>query len=208
MIFINLSGQPGPLASVRQIGAAMANPVGRPSLEIRSMKLSKEDPGDALLEPKPVVDEFGQWIPEEWPGKIRNLDALRQAWAAEEKALAAGGDMPYCRFGGYKASQAKATGYFRAEKVDGKWWLVDPDGHLFLSMGADSIGTAASTSTQGREQLFAALPPQGFRRGAGRPRQGGFTPGTWFAVSAPIGATSGWTDRAAHVAWGFNTVGN
>src|SRR5262249_5798987 len=136
------------------------------ALEIRSLWLARDDPGDALIEPGPVVDEFGQWIPESWPGKAGNLDALKTAWAAEEKALAAPTDMPYCRFGGYASTQAKATGYFRVEKIEGKWWFVDPDGHLFLSVGADSIGAGASTPIAGREPLFAAQPPTAGGRGA------------------------------------------
>jgi hypothetical protein len=203
MIFINLSGTPGPVSAVQRIGVAMANPVGKPSLEIRSLKLAKDDPGDALLEPQPVVDEFGQWIPEQWPGKIRSLDALREAWAAEEKALAAGSDVPYCAFGGYKATQAKATGSFRVEKIDGKWWFVDPDGHLFLSMGADSIGASASTPVAGREALFAALPPAMGQRGA-----------SFYAWNLQRRYGTEWAPKWIDVtlqrmmAWGFNTIGN
>ena len=95
---------------------------------------------------------------DDWPGKATSLEQLQAAWAAEEKALGKG-DFAYCRYGGYEGSKAKATGFFRVEKIEGKWWFVDPDGHLFLSLGADSMGTSAATSTQGREQLFAALPP-------------------------------------------------
>src|SRR5215475_8043126 len=41
MIFINLSGTPGPLDDVRELGVVMSNPVNGPSLEIRSVRLSK-----------------------------------------------------------------------------------------------------------------------------------------------------------------------
>ncbi|MFW6163715.1 MAG: hypothetical protein ACODAJ_13175 [Planctomycetota bacterium] len=33
----------------------------------------------------------------------------------------------------------RATGFFRTEKVDGRWWLVDPQGCLFLSAGLCSV---------------------------------------------------------------------
>src|ERR1017187_5612838 len=166
MMFINLSGTPGELKSVRQIGVVMANPIGAPTLEIRAVRLTNQDPGDALLEAKPLVDQFGQWMGDDWPGKAASLDQLQAAWAAEEKALGKG-DSSYCHYGGYEGTKAKATGFFRVEKIDGKWWFVDPDGHLFLSLGADSIGTSVSTSTQGREALFAALPPAGLSGGRG-----------------------------------------
>ena len=59
MMFINLSGTPGELKSVREIGVVMANPIGAPSVEVRAIKLSNQDPGDALLDGKPLVDQLG-----------------------------------------------------------------------------------------------------------------------------------------------------
>ena len=201
MMFLNLSGTPGPLTDVKQLGASMANPVGAPALEIRSLRLTKEDPGDALLDPGALVDEFGQWIHDDWPGKARKLEDLKAAWAAEDKALDAGGS-PYCRYGGYARAGGQATGFFRVQKTDGKWWFVDPDGHLFLSLGADSIGASAATPVQGREALFAALPP-------GDPRNASFY--TW-NLGRRYGAdwTKSWVDHTLRrmQAWGFNTIGN
>jgi hypothetical protein len=209
MMFINLSGTPGELQSVREIGVVMANPIGAPSLEIRSVKLSNQDPGDALLEPKPLVDQFGQWMGDDWPGKATSLEQLQGAWAAEEKALGKG-DFSYCRYGGYEGSKAKASGFFRVEKIEGKWWFVDPDGHLFLSLGADSMGTSMATSTQGREQLFAALPPADISGGRGGGR-GGASFYSWNMLRR-FGAdwSAKWVDLTARrvFAWGFNTVGN
>jgi hypothetical protein len=204
MMWINLTGAPGPLTSVRELGVALPNPVGSVTLEIRSVKLAKEDPGDALLEPQPLVDQFGQWIHDEWPGKAATLDELKASWAAEEKALGAGG-FDYCKYGGYQSTKARATGFFRVEKIDGKWWFVDPDGHLFLSLGSDSIGTSVATATQGREQLFAALPP---------PDAGGRSGASFYTwnLARRWGAdwSEKWIDLTARrlAAWGFNTIGN
>src|ERR1035437_829260 len=61
MMFINLSGTPAELKSGSQPGVVMANPIGAPSLENRAVRLANQDPGDALLEAKPLVDQFGQW---------------------------------------------------------------------------------------------------------------------------------------------------
>ena len=209
MMFINLSGTPGELKSVREIGVVMANPIGAPYLEIRAVRLANQDPGDALLEAKPLVDQFGQWMGDDWPGKTASLDQLQAAWVAEEKALGKG-DLASCRYGGYVGTKARATGFFRVEKIDGKWWFVDPDGHLFLSLGADSIGTSVSTSTQGREALFAALPPAGLSPGRAGDR-GGASFYAWNMVRR-FGAdwSAQWIDLTARrmFAWGFNTVGN
>ena len=210
MMFINLSGTPGALTNVQEIGVVMANPLGAPSLEIRALHLAKEDPGDALLEGKPLVDQFGQWMGEDWPGKATSLAQLQAAWAAEEKSLGKG-NFGFCKYGGYEAAKARATGFFRVEKIEGKWWFVDPDGHLFLSMGADSMGTSASTSTQGRETLFAAMPPAQTVGGEGTGGRGGANFYAWNLLRR-FGAdwSAQWVDLTARRMfwWGFNTVGN
>jgi hypothetical protein len=206
MMFINLSGTPGPLTAVKEIGVVMANPTGSPSLEIRAIRVSKDDPGDALLESKPLVDEFGQWVYDDWPGKAKSLQQLKAVWTDEDKSLGSG-DFDYCRYGGYRSLKAKGSGFFRVEKIDGRWWLVDPDGHLFFSAGSDCITPMAATPTQGREQLFAALPPAELSRGG----RGGSSFYTWNLVRR-FGAdwAQPWIDLTARrmFAWGFNTVGN
>ena len=190
----------GPLSAVQALGFTMEYPVGKPTLEIRSVRLSKEDPGSEILEPKPVVDEFGQWILSDWPGKIKSLAQLKTEWAQEEKELGPG-DFNYCRYGGYAGTKAKATGFFRVEQVDGKWWFVDPDGHLFFSVSSNGMrGGGAETRTVGRESYYAALPPTG---------GGGFSSWNLFRRFGPAW-DSNWVDFAIRRlnTWGINTIGN
>lgn len=42
-------------------------------------------------------------------------------------------------YGGYLGVSRVATGFFRTEKIDGRWWLIDPDGHPFFSQGINHI---------------------------------------------------------------------
>ncbi len=108
----------------------------------------------------PFVDRFGQFAHDEWPGKIHSEDELRQARGKEAAWLAAT-PAPADRntWGGWtRGPQLKATGHFRTEKVDGKWWLVDPDGRLFFSHGVDCVRPGADTGVQYRETYFAWLP--------------------------------------------------
>ena len=43
------------------------------------------------------------------------------------------------KYGGWKAKQFDATGFFHTLKQDGVWWLVDPEGYAFFSVGLNSV---------------------------------------------------------------------
>ena len=203
--FLNLNGPYGPLTAVEAIGIVMQTPLGKPRFELRSVRLARESPGDAVLESKPLVDEFGQWMDSD----RRSLEELRRAWAREQETLRPG-DFGYCRYGGYAATKARATSFFRVEKVDGKWWFVDPDGHLFLSTGADCMRSENGTRTEGREGVFAAMPPAELRS-AGR-RGGAMISFYSWNLLRRFGAdwTREWPELAFRrmSAWGLNTVAN
>ena len=68
--------------------------------------------------------------------------------------------LPDCsKWGGWtKGPKQKATGFFRVEKVDNQWWLVDPDGYLFWSHGVDCVNDNAETPVTGRQSYFQWLP--------------------------------------------------
>ena len=53
-------------------------------------------------------------------------------------------NVPLDRFGGWADRRAKATGFFRTEKINSRWWLVDPVGGLFLSVGVNSVNLSQS----------------------------------------------------------------
>ncbi len=85
----------------------------------------------------PFVDKYGQFARADWRFKVKNDETFAKDLAAERQHLK---DAPeeWDRFGGWKdGPKLRATGHFRTEKVDGKWWLVTPEGHLFFSVGLD-----------------------------------------------------------------------
>ena len=111
----------------------------------------------------PFVDRFGQFKHDDWPGKIHDESELARDRNAEEAWLAKHGASPIPevdRFGGWAGGpKLKATGFFRTEKVGGKWWLVDPDGHLFFSHGVDVVNDGEVITAVGfRERYFEWLP--------------------------------------------------
>ena len=101
------------------------------------------DPVSAVAGEKffPFTDVYGQYIHADWPEKIRSDADLRRARAEEERELAASRrPEEWNRFGGWAAGPLlKATGHFRTEKYQGKWFLVDPEGRLFFSHGIDVL---------------------------------------------------------------------
>ena len=51
-------------------------------------------------------------------------------------------------YGGLTSRKEKATGFFHAAKVDGRWWLVDPEGCLFLNKSVNSVTTIPTPGAQ------------------------------------------------------------
>ena len=59
----------------------------------------------------------------------------------------------YC---GWKKIQGKKTGFFHAEKVNGKWWIVSPEGNVFFSKGVNSVHPPQKESFGGADAGKAA----------------------------------------------------
>jgi len=162
--WINLTGKRGPMKGIDSIGIRMHLPIGNPTIELRSINLSVEDPGDEYLGDIPVVDEFGQWNLGNFDGKAGSLEQLKQEWENESKELAQPPVIKYSKYGGFADTKIEGTGYFRTGQIEGKWWFVDPEGHLFLSLGADCVGSGqggAINHIDKRENFYKELPPEG-----------------------------------------------
>ncbi len=108
----------------------------------------------------PFIDKFGQFKHADWKLKIHSEEQLKQAEEEEERDLAAHSPDGWSKFGGWKNGvKLKATGHFRVEKLDGKWWLVDPEGYLFWSHGIVRVHPSAGVTTlDGRDEFFEWLP--------------------------------------------------
>ncbi|MDR1406899.1 MAG: hypothetical protein LBJ23_02475 [Tannerella sp.] len=162
--WINLGGRRGPLRGVDSIGVRMRVPVGSPEVEIRAITLAVDDPGDAYLGERPAVDGFGQWNLGDWEGKIGSLEQLESEWEAEDREPVSTAEYNYSKYGGYLQAKVRGTGFFRTENVDGRWWFVDPEGYLFLSVGVDCVrpgGGGEVRDVDRRRNMFGELPPAG-----------------------------------------------
>ena len=210
--WVNLGGNRKALIGVDSIGIRMNVPINNPSIELRSISLSVEDPGDVYMEDKPLVDEFGQWNLGDYEGKIKSEEQLRKEWNAEDKEVVSTKAYNYSKYGGYLNAKVKATGFFRTEKIDGRWWFVDPEGYLFLSVGVDCVspgGGGNAINLDKRRNLYKELPPSGVGYNAERPNSASF--GTWnlfrrYGDSYPAKSKELIIKRMDK--WGLNTIAN
>mgnify|MGYP003580529135 FL=1 len=184
-----------------------------------------------------IVDRYGQYSRQTWPGKPTSFEELQAQWTEEAQQVKQwAAELPARdRFGGIPTSPPlHASGFFRTEHENGRWWLVTPEGNRFFSVGVDAIrASVGATYIQGREFMFERLPGpkdaarQHFgesdsritRAEAGFPghERGGFDHGRWFNFyTANLERRHGpdwreaWRDMTLDRlgAWGFNTIGN
>ena len=109
----------------------------------------------------PFIDAYGQFKHKDWPGKTHSDGDLKKALEAERADLAAHpGPDGWDKYGGWaKGPRQQATVRFRVEKINGKWWMVDPEGCLWWSHGPVRVtSSSALTPLDGREFYFSDLP--------------------------------------------------
>jgi hypothetical protein len=161
-----------------------------------------------------IVDRFGQFTGAEWLGKVHTEEDLAKC-RADEAAQLKTAPVPADRdeWGGWaKGPTLEATGWFRTEKVDGKWWLVTPGGHVFWSVGLDCVRPDGSGPTKDRENLFTWLPEKDDTLAIFGAKGSGEVNFWGMNIHRKYGPQweTPWLDmtRNRMRAWGFNTVGN
>jgi hypothetical protein len=144
-----------------------------------------------------LVDAYGQSTRSKWPEKVASDDQLKTAAAKEQQQLktwlAEREKSSLDQYGGWSKGPAfKASGFFRTEKRDGRWYLVTPQGHPFYSLGVNTVSPEVNqTYVAGREWMFESLPKpedplaghfgEGDNRGGNGADQGrGYAAGRWY----------------------------
>jgi hypothetical protein len=144
-----------------------------------------------------LVDAYGQSTRNKWPEKISSDEQLKSAASKEQQQLktwlAEREKSSLDKFGGLtKGPSFKASGFFRTEKRDGRWYLVTPQGHPFYSLGVNTVAADVNpTYVAGREWMFESLPKtddalashygEGDNRGGNGADQGrGYNAGRWY----------------------------
>ncbi|GHU78224.1 hypothetical protein FACS189462_2330 [Spirochaetia bacterium] len=98
--------------------------------------LTNEKPKEFPLPDIKLVDEFGQWKPRDWPGKIHSFEELKTVMK-ENEGPAEYQIADWNKWGGDSRRKLKeGTGFFSTIKTaDGRWHLTDPDGCDYFSLG-------------------------------------------------------------------------
>ncbi|WP_261324539.1 beta-galactosidase [Microbulbifer agarilyticus] len=108
---------------------------------------------------KGLVDAFGQSAKREFAGKVDSVATLRQQAEEEGSTLRKQPLEGRSRFGGWTLGpKLDATGFFRTQKVDGKWTLVDPEGYPFFSTGIANVRLANTSTITGYDFDQGAVP--------------------------------------------------
>ncbi|MCC5846729.1 MAG: hypothetical protein JJU29_01440 [Verrucomicrobia bacterium] len=162
----------------------------------------------------PLVDELGQSLHRNWPGKTQGFDEFQTRLLAQQTLES---DFPaeFSRYGGWKdGPRQEATGFFRTTRHQGRWWLVDPDGFLFWSTGLDCVRPSVTSAIEGLKSACQNLPvlrnPYGIYTRDGNRNQI-FDHLAWNFLRVFGRAWSQyWRDITSNLMrdWGFNTVAN
>ena len=90
-----------------------------------------------------------------------------KAWKNEKTKIVREAKTPDVRnsYGGFAGEKVAKAGYFRVIEKRGKWWLVDPEGCLFLSVGMNSVEperVKSNNETAWTKETYKLLTDAGF----------------------------------------------
>jgi hypothetical protein len=210
---------------VNQVIVFLDHPSEEHEFELDTLRAAGTYAGPKEVVPStffPFIDEVGQYVHRDWPGKAKDAADLRKKAAEEDLAPQPKG---WNRYGGWAdGPQLKATGFFRTEKVGSQWWLVDPEGRLFWSHGIDCVSLSEGTPVEERDGWFRGPPARDseFRDFFRQPWQvvhghyAGRRPLSFDIAGANLFRKYGAEWKASATArtharlrsWGMNTIGN
>lgn len=194
------------LAAVTGVHIFLLRPETARTIYIDNVRLAPEVPM------RDLVDRYGQYANAEWPGKITRDEDLTEDRSQETEWLSHNGrPASFDEYGAWAdGPQLDATGWFRTAQVDGKWWLVAPNGKLFWSSGLDCVNTQNGGPIRDRQYLFSWLPEPGdalSRFGSAESAEANFYEINLYRKYGPD-FWEPWLARTGERldAWGFNTI--
>lgn len=130
------------------------------ALHLSDLTLTDKRPEYYSLPDLKLIDEMGQYKKKDWPQKIHSIsklsDSLNNAvdTLPDEYSIS-----DWDEYGGWKRKRlTEGTGYFSKIKQDGRWWLINPLGNAFFSMGPDCVVSRSDCRIDGIEKFMDWLP--------------------------------------------------
>lgn len=187
------------------------------SIKISNLFLTDTEPGYPVPELK-LVDETGQWKINDWDSKSSGIGEVKEYLNHQINDIKH--ESPFSDrdlYGGCKFKTFNTTGYFRTQHDGKRWWIVDPDGFAFLSVGVDCIVPGEGGNIKGIESLFDKIPEENSEYADAWSIGWGIksSPQFSFTISNLISSFGDkWKDKWLELtkirlkSWGINTIGN
>ncbi|MCC5806333.1 MAG: hypothetical protein JJU00_08385 [Opitutales bacterium] len=103
----------------------------------------------------PLVDPLGQSLRRSWPGRTTDAAEMTERLLGQRQAAqTALWPDGYSRWGGWTAKRFAATGFFRLEQDNRRFWFVDPDGHPYWSAAVDCVRSGTPALVEGIENTI------------------------------------------------------
>ena len=117
---------------------------------------------DFPLEAMDLVDDLGQKNIGDWQGRTKSAVEMAKNLRTEIMQKDAASVAERSKFGGWTGKRFdEGTGFFRLEQTAERWWMADPEGYAFFSMGLDCINIDGDCNLEGIECLCRNLPERG-----------------------------------------------
>lgn len=212
-------GRPIKLEDICKVTISAAPACDNTVIEIHDMFITDSEP-DYPVEKKAMIDTLGQKKNTTWKGKTENESELIEFLQSEaskkleEKSLFD----DRSQYGGWIKKRFDPTGYFALEHDGRRWWLKDPDGYAFFSVGIDCVGIDGVCNVNGILQLCEEIPEynnpgwtqyRNRQNQSDRPQRRRFT---WHASNLYKAFGDKWFDKWCDITdrrmneWGFNTI--
>jgi len=201
-----VSGQPVARRDLSHVLLGLQEREFKQSVQVLRIALWSAEPPARPFTAAPIVDELGQSSRRTWPGKTPNGPSLVAALKSELRAAQPEPPAGQTRWGGARSPvRREGTGHFRLLRDGALWWLVDPDGGDFFSLGMNVVQPgSASPILPGMEEFYSSLPDAA---------EADHRSVDFAALNLQRAFGSDWMDRWRElterrlVDWGFNTIG-